>query len=336
MSGNHAIVPLRARDPRAHDGSTIGFGSILGVSPAIQDVIRLARRVVDSPTTVLLEGPTGSGKDLVARAIHHEGPRCDRPFVPVNCGAISETLITSELFGYRKGGFTGADDDRKGLFEVADGGTLFLDEISETSPALQVHLLRALQDGEIKPVGAARPVRVDVRVIAATNRDLTGAVRKGRFREDLYFRLNVFRIRIPALAERREDVALLARHFLRKHAPAHTPGLDTETIEALTRCDFPGNVRELEHMIERAVLLADGDAIRPEDLVGPTIAARTPPASSSLEEELQRFERDRIVVALERCGGNRTHAASDLGVTYRGLLKKMHRHGLIAARATRA
>ncbi len=237
-----------------------GFHTILGRSEAMRHVFALARRVLDTSTTILLEGPTGTGKELVARAIHHEGSRRDKLFVPQNCGALTETLLTSELFGHRRGSFTGAVADKKGLFEIADGGTLFLDEIAETSPAVQVHLLRVLQEGEIKPVGATRPTRVDVRVIAASNRDLAAEVQKGRFREDLYFRLNVFRIRIPPLHDRREDIPLLAEHFLEKHSRIlghHVAGMTAEAVDALTRLDYPGNVRELEHMIERAILLCE-------------------------------------------------------------------------------
>jgi Nif-specific regulatory protein len=314
-----------------------GFPSIVGRSRAIEKATALARRVLATSTTVLIDGPTGTGKELMARAIHHEGSRGDKLFVPQNCGAVSETLLASELFGHRRGSFTGAVADKKGLFEIADGGTLFLDEVAEMSPAVQVHLLRVLQEGEIKPVGASRPVRVDVRVIAATNRDLAAEVQAGRFREDLYFRLKVFRIRMPALRERREDIPVLAAHFLEKHCRRlgrRGTTIAPEAMDALTRLDLPGNVRELDHMIERAILLCDpGESITEAELFDEATevkAARLDGAPFSLQDDVTRFECERITVALERCDGNRTHAAQELGLTYRGLLKKMQRYGLIA------
>ncbi len=325
------------RRREAEDG---GFGAILGRSQAMQQVIALARRVLATPTTILIEGQTGTGKELMARAIHHEGSRRDELFVPQNCGAVSETLLASELFGHRRGSFTGAVADKKGLFEVADGGTLFLDEIAETSPAVQVHLLRVLQEGEIKPVGSGRPVKVDVRIIAATNRDLAAEVQQGRFREDLYFRLNVLRIRMPALRERREDIPLLVEHFLEKHSRAfgrRVAAIAPEAMDALTRLDFPGNVRELDHMIERAVLLCDpGGCITEAALFDDTAVAvtRVEGATISLQDDVARFECERIALAIERCDGNRTHAAKELGLTYRGLLKKMQRYGMLAARGS--
>src|SRR5262245_1416069 len=237
------------RDRQTDDA---GFGAIVGTSEPLKRVVGTARRVLDSPTTVLLEGPTGTGKELFAKAIHCEGARRDRLFVAVNCGALSETLLTSELFGHRKGAFTGAVADKKGLFETADGGTLFLDEIAETSAAVQVHLLRALQEGEIRPVGATRPVRVDVRVIAATNRDLAAEVERGPVRDALYFRLSVFRIRLPSLNERPGDIPLLVEHFLAKYGrilKRAVPPVAPDALAALTRHRFRGNVRELENMI---------------------------------------------------------------------------------------
>jgi two-component system response regulator HupR/HoxA len=319
---------------RKRDAGQNGFAALLGRSQAMQHVIALARRVLSTSTTVLIDGASGTGKELMARAIHHEGARRDELFVPQNCGAVSDTLLASELFGHRRGSFTGAVADKKGLFEIADGGTLFLDEIAETSPAVQVHLLRVLQEGEIQPVGTTRPVKVDVRVIAATNRDLAAEVQAGRFREDLYFRLNVFRIHMPALRERREDISILAAHFVEHQARAlgrRVTRIAPEAMDALTRLDFPGNVRELHHMIERATLLCDpGEDITEVELFDEAHVAtvsRPETSETSLQAEVSRFERERIALALERCDGNRTHAARELGLTYRGLLKKMQRYG---------
>ncbi len=310
------------------------FGTIVGRGEALQNVLAMARRVADSPTTVLLEGPTGTGKELFARALHFEGARAAKLFVPINCGAVTETLLESELFGHRKGAFTGATADRKGLFEIADGGTLFLDEISETSPIFQIHLLRVLQEREIRPVGAPRPVPVDVRIIAATNRDLAEEVKRGRFREDLYYRLKVFRIRLPSLSERCEDVPVLADHFLRKHSRALSrpvAGITPDAITALVGYDYRGNVRELENIIERAVLLCEpGEWITEAHLFDrepePPIAVQD--GAGSLQQDLDRLERELITRALELHSGNKTHAARSLGITYRGLLKKMQRFGL--------
>jgi len=306
---------------------------IVGESQAIRDVLALVARVAGSGTTVLIEGETGTGKELVARAIHAAGPRRDHLFVAVNCAALSEGLLESELFGHRRGAFTGAVDDRKGLFEVADHGTLFLDEISETTGALQAKLLRVLQEGEVRPVGESRPRAVDVRVIVATNRVLEEEVKAGRFREDLYYRLRVFPIRIPPLRERREDIPALARHLARRLArqlkkPVAEP--TPEMLALLGGYPFPGNVRELANEIERAILLAEPGAPLTEDLLserlqeGGTNGAR----AGLLQARTDDFEREQIEAAIARAGGVKTRAAEELGVTYRGLLKKMRRLGM--------
>jgi two-component system response regulator HupR/HoxA len=312
---------------RAADGA--GFDAIVGTSEALRRVVATARRVVDSPTTVLLEGPSGTGKELFAKAIHYEGVRSAKLFVAVNCGALSEELLASELFGHRKGAFTGALVDKKGLFETADGGTLFLDEISEASPAVQVHLLRSLQEGEVLPVGATRPVTVDVRVIAATNRDLAAEVERGRFREDLYYRLSVFRLRLPALDEHPGDIPLLAEHFLAVYSRAlgrPVPPIAPQALDLLARQRYRGNVRQLGNLIERALIMAEpGRPILPADLMEDGAA---PPASATLQEDLARYEREQIARALELTGGNKSRAARHLGITYRGLLKKMQRLGM--------
>lgn len=306
---------------------------IVGDSAAIQKVLSLVGKVAPSSSTVLIEGETGTGKELVARAIHDSSPRREQLFVPVNCASLSEGILESELFGHRRGAFTGADEDRKGLFEVADGGTLFLDEISETNGALQATLLRVLQEGEIRRVGESRPRPVDVRIIAATNRRLEDEVDRGRFRKDLFYRLRVFPIQLPALRERREDVGPLARHLVRRLSsqlgkPVGDP--TDEVLALLARHAFPGNVRELANELERAILLVDAGEPITDDLLSEHIqelAAEGGP-SGRLRHQTDAFERDQIAAALARAGGVKTHAAEELGITYRGLLKKMRRLGM--------
>jgi DNA-binding NtrC family response regulator len=307
-------------------------GKIVGDSPVMHEVLALIEKVAPHATTVLVQGETGTGKELVARAIHNASPRAGRLFVAVNCASLSEGILESELFGHKRGSFTGAVADKPGLFEVADGGTLFLDEISETTPALQAKLLRVLQEGEIRPVGDTRDRKVDVRVIAATNRKLEDEVKAGRFRDDLFYRLRVFPIHLPALRDRLEDLPALARHLVaglatqvRKPVGDPTP----EAIAALQRYTFPGNVRELANELERAILLADPGAPITEDLLSDHVTAsgaQSPP--SVLQSRTDGFEREQIVAALERAGGVKTRAAEELGITYRGLLKKMRRLGM--------
>ncbi len=305
---------------------------IIGDGPPMREVLALVEKVAPHPTTVLVQGETGTGKELVARAIHDASPRRERLFVAVNCAALSEGILESELFGHKRGSFTGAVADKKGLFEVADGGTLFLDEVSETTPGLQAKLLRVLQEGDIRPVGDTRDRKVDVRVVAATNRKLEDEVKAGRFREDLLYRLRVFPIRLPPLRDRMEDLPALATHLVariatqvRKPVGAPTP----ETIAALQRYAFPGNVRELENELERAILLAEPGAPITEDLLSDHVLANaTGSAPSVLQTRTDGFEREQILAALERAGGIKTHAAEELGITYRGLLKKMRRLGM--------
>jgi len=306
---------------------------IVGDSAAMHGVLELVARVAGSRSTVLIEGETGTGKELVARAIHAGGPRRDHLFVAVNCAALSEGLLESELFGHRRGAFTGATEDRKGLFEVASGGTLFLDEISETSAGLQAKLLRVLQEGEVRPVGENRARMVDTRVIVATNRSLEDELKAGRFRDDLYYRLRVFPIRLPPLRERREDIPALARHLLGRLArqvkkPVAEP--TEETLALLARYPFPGNVRELANELERAVLLAEAGAPITDDLLSERLqeAAGDGAAPSLLQHRANAFEREQIEAALARASGVKTHAAEELGITYRGLLKKMKRLGM--------
>lgn len=303
--------------------------SLLGEGPALQALREQIRTVSPSNATVLVLGPSGSGKELVAREIHRQSLRHAEIFVAVNCGALVESLLEVELFGCRKGAFTGAVRDREGLFEVAHAGTLFLDEIGEMSPGLQVKLLRVLESGELTPVGATRPRRVDVRVVAATHRDLAAEVRQGRFREDLFYRLNVFPVRVPPLRERREDIPLLARHFLRRFSGDESADFSEEALRLLCARDYPGNVRQLSNEIQRAALLAAGAGrVLPEHLsTGATGLERACAAAGqgSLREKLMRVERVLVDEALHRCAGNRTAAARELGITRQALLQKLNR-----------
>jgi two-component system response regulator HupR/HoxA len=306
---------------------------IVGVSAAIRRVLELVGRVAPTGSTVLVTGETGTGKELVARAIHAASSRREEGFVAVNCASLSEGVLESELFGHRRGAFTGAVSDRKGLFEVADGGTLFLDEVSETTPGLQAKLLRVLQEGEIRPVGDNRSYPVNVRVVAATNRRLEDEIKGGRFREDLYYRLSVFPINIPPLRERRDDIPVLARHLthrlasqLRKSVGEPTP----EALDLLVRYTFPGNVRELANELERAILLADPGAPITDELLSEHVqeAGSNGAPPGALKSSTDEFERQQIVAALERAGGVKARVAEELGLSYRGLMKKLRRLGL--------
>ena len=304
------------------------FEQMVGHSPAMHSVFSLVEKVAPARTTVLITGESGTGKELVARAVHARSPRAQATFVPVNCGAIPEGLIESELFGHAKGAFTGAQGAKIGLFQAAQDGTLFLDEIGELPLGLQVKLLRAIQERRIRPVGESTDLEVDVRIVAATNRDLAAEVRNGRFREDLYYRLNVVQIRVPPLRERREDVLPLADHFLQRFAAEHGRRVPVLTAEARRRLDeypFPGNVRELENLIERAVALSSGGEVTVEAL--PAIlrrggdAALAPegplPENFSLEAHLESIERELIDRALAEARGVKKDAAAKLGLTFR-------------------
>jgi two-component system, NtrC family, response regulator PilR len=311
------------------------LGGMVGKSAAMQSVFEVIEKVAAARTTVLITGESGVGKELVARAVHSKSPRSERPFVPVNCGAIPEGLIESELFGHVRGAFTGAHGDKEGLFQAADGGTLFLDEIGELPASMQVKLLRALQDRrateprpgvQIRPVGASEDVQVDVRLVAATNRDLAAEVRAGHFREDLYYRLNVVQIRVPPLRERREDVLPLADHFLRRFGAEHGRTRLRLSAEARRRFDeysFPGNVRELENLIERAVALSTDDEVPLDALPAPLrpaarlVADGPLPAGFSLEGHLASIERELIDRALSEARGVKKDAAAKLGLTFR-------------------
>ena len=313
------------------------LAAIVGESPALRAAFALVERAAGSRATVLLTGETGTGKELLARAIHLGSQRRDRPFLGVNCAAFPETLLESELFGHVRGAFTGADREKKGLFEVADGGTLLLDEIGETAPPLQARLLRVLQEREVRPVGGSRPRHVDVRVLAATNRDLRHEVQRGRFREDLYYRLAVFPIEVPPLRQRREDVLPLARHFLALHARRDAIAglsLTRDTEHLLQAYDWPGNVRELENEMQRAVALAEpGEAIAPSRLSARLLGILEPVAvlgerAETLRATVARIEAWLLRRALDENDGRRTETARKLGLTREGLYKKLKRLGV--------
>jgi two-component system response regulator AtoC len=313
------------------------FGDMVGRSPGMSSVFELARKAARYSTTVLILGESGTGKELVARGIHNEGERAGKPLVPINCGGIPETLLESELFGYKKGAFTGADRNKKGLFQEADGGTIFLDEIGELPLSLQVKLLRVLQESEVRPVGEAKATRVDVRVIAATGKHLDEEVRQGRFREDLYYRLNVLTIALPPLRQRPEDVPFLCQHFLERFN--HKLGKDISVISPAAMGRFleygwPGNVRELENAIERGVLLAEDSMLTPEHLP-PALNLRREtaeldpsPVSLSLKEAQRVIEKKLITKALEQTRGNRTQAARLLEISHPSLLSKIKTYGI--------
>jgi two-component system NtrC family response regulator len=305
---------------------------IIGDSGRMQEVLSLVRRVAPSDATVLIRGESGTGKELIARALHYASPRAAGPLVKVNCAALAESLLEAELFGHEKGAFTGAVASRKGRFELADGGSIFLDEIGDLPPHLQVKLLRVLQEREFERVGSSRPIKVDVRLLAATHRNLEALVREGRFREDLYYRINVVTIMLPPLRERREDLPPLIEHFLRAFAGKNgktVRGLTREAREALLRYDYPGNIRELENLMERAVVLTRDDVIGVEDL---PLALETPASGSGEEAGLiaavEGLERRMIREALAKADGTQTRAAELLGISERVLRYKLKKYGL--------
>jgi DNA-binding NtrC family response regulator len=311
----------------------VSADGLIGRSRGMLAVYKQIAHAAGSDAPVLITGETGTGKELIARALHHHSRRAARPFVPVNCGALAESLLESELFGHVRGSFTGALGDKKGVFEQAHGGSIFLDEIGETTAAVQVRLLRVLEQGEVRPVGASRVTTVNVRVVAATNRDLERSVREGSFRQDLYYRLNVIRIAVPPLRDRREDIPLLAAHVLRDVATRGGPlrRLSPEALAALMSYAWPGNVRELENVLERLALAATGDSLEREDL--PAVFRERPPAT--LEEplfdglpSLEQMEKRYLAHVLETLKGNRTRAAEVLGIDRRTLYRMMERFGM--------
>jgi DNA-binding NtrC family response regulator len=325
----------RFRDERRGRES---WTQLVGSSPAMLEVYKLVARVSESRSTILIEGESGTGKELIARAIHSNSPRRDKPFVPVNCGALPDQLLESEMFGYEKGAFTGAAGAKAGLFESANGGTLFLDEIGDLGAALQVKLLRVMQDQEVRRVGSTTSTKVDVRVIAATNRDLAGLVKESRFRDDLYYRLNVVRILLPSLSERRDDIPMLAYHFLQKYAGgvAHVKGFHPDTMALLKEYAWPGNVRELENAIERAVSLSHGPLLLPEDLPEP-LRHQAAPAGGEVHSAgsanealltLDEVEKRHLVRVLKETRGNKVKASKVLGIDRRTLYRMAERFGL--------
>jgi DNA-binding NtrC family response regulator len=299
--------------------------NVVGRSEAMLQVYKTAARVAATDATVLIQGESGTGKELVARAIHSASPRASRPFVPVDCGAIAEGVLESELFGHTRGAFTGAQATRRGLFEEANQGTLFLDEIGDVGPNLQARLLRALQEGTVRRVGTNEPIAVDVRVVAASNRDLAHAVKEGRFREDLYYRLAVVTIQIPPLRERREDIPLLAEHFAAKHGRAEGAAISPAARDLLVAHDWPGNVRELENVVARALALNPSGVILPEDLPDHLRGARPAPAAEGLAAHdrptLAELERRYAAQVLQETGGNKTRAAEVLGIDRKTLYR---------------
>jgi two-component system response regulator PilR (NtrC family) len=313
---------------------------IIGHSQKMQAVYQMIETVAQVQSTILITGESGTGKEMVARAIHNQSPRADKPFMPINCGAFTETLLESELFGYVRGAFTGATANRKGLFEASDKGTIFLDEIGEMSPTMQVKLLRVLQERKVRPVGAHEEIATDTRVIAATNRDLAAMVKQGGFREDLFYRVSVIPIELPPLRERREDIPDLVDHFVHKFCQqtGRSLGVTERVREMLERYSWPGNVRELEHTIERAVALERTDTIQPESLpqsvtnynpasVAPS-AFDLPDEGLNLVAHLEHLEKTYLLEALRRTGGNQTRAAEVLHLSVRSLRHLLDKHGI--------
>ena len=312
---------------------------LIASSNSMRKLFSLMDKVIGVTSTILIQGETGTGKELIAKVIHYNGPLKDRPFVAENCGALSETLLESELFGHVKGAFTGAISDKKGIFEMADGGTVLLDEIGEMPPAMQVKLLRVLQEGQFRPVGASHYINVNVRIIACTNRNLKAEMGKGNFREDLYYRVNVFPLTIPPLRERKEDIPHLAAYFLKEIAQKFkrpVPQLTSVALELMTAYDWPGNVRELQNEMERALTLAGTHKEISEEYLSTKIfdsmedSAVGFKKSGTLQEVTERIEKQMVSEALEKAGGNRSRASSLLGITRQGLLNKIKRYQIDA------
>ncbi len=311
--------------------------NLIGLSPAMQEVYKLVGKVSMSKATVFIQGESGTGKELIAKAIHANSPRAEKPMISVNCGAIPENLLESELFGYERGAFTGANNRKLGFFELADGGTIFLDEVGELSLSLQVKLLRALQERTINRLGGIEPIAVDVRVIAATNRDLLERIKQNLFREDLFYRLNVVPIHVPPLRERKEDIPLLLNHFFAKFGEAlekKVGYVSKQAVQMLMDYDWPGNVRQLENVIERAVVMANGPAILPEHLQlqsNTTYSEGKKYKDKSLRQILQEVEREVIIQMLQETKGNKLQAANRLEMSRRALQYKIEAYGIETA-----
>ncbi len=337
---SHTALEKENRHLKERLDDRFDFSNILGRSPAMTSLLESVSMVAPSEATALLTGESGTGKELIANALHQNSPRRDGPFVKINCAALPETLLESELFGHEKGAFTGAVARKQGRFGAAHGGSIFLDEIGEMTPPLQAKLLRVLQEREYEPLGSGKTVKVDVRVIAATNIDLEAAIEEGRFRQDLYYRLNVVTLRMPSLRERRDDIPLLADHFLKIYADKNRrliKGFSPRALDMMMRYDWPGNVRELENLVERAVILGRGDMITHEELPdvvkgadaagavqdGSATTPALPPARS-----LKEMEKEMILRTLDETGGNRTRAAEILGISRRTLQLKLKEYGV--------
>ena len=313
------------------------FDQIISASEVMEEAINLAGRAAPSKATVLITGESGTGKELIAKAIHFASPRKDKPFLAVNCAALAENLLESELFGHEKGAFTGADRQRKGRFEMANLGTLFIDEVGEIPPTTQVKLLRVLQEQAFERVGGSEPIKVDVRIVAATNRNLEELIEEGRFREDLYYRLNVVRINIPPLRKRKTDIPLLVDYFLKKYSAENKKkmgGISKEAMDLLMKYDYPGNVRELENIIEQSVVLSRSDLISVRDLPMTVRGMRSefkktdPFGEGTFIERVEAFEKALIDQALEQAQGVQTRAAKMLGITERHLRYKLNKYGM--------
>lgn len=314
-----------------------GFDQMIGKSSPMQELYRLLDRVCDSEATVLVQGDNGTGKELIAKALHYNSRRKSKKFLVVNCGAFNENLLESELFGHAKGSFTGAIKDKKGLFEAANGGTLFLDEVGDTSMQMQVKLLRVLQEGTFTPVGTTEVKKANVRVIAATNKDLIAMVKSGEFREDLYYRLNVINVQVPALKDRKEDIPILCEHFLEKYCRSQgiqKKKVDKGCLEQIMNHDWPGNVRELENEIERLCVLAGNDNLIIEEFLSPRIREKSKNqfpglrVNGNLKDALEDLEKQMILDGLERCGWNKSKLAKELGISRAGLITKVSKYEL--------